>query len=102
EDGAHLVDVERLALGEALLDVDERDVGVVAGRQHLRRSRADVPRADDCDLAPRAHARPSPAPAPAGQSPAPPTPDAARGTVLSGPVLFALCPPAPHRERRPR
>ena len=32
----------------------------------------------------------------------PPPPDAARGTVLSGPVLPILCPPAPHRERRPR
>ncbi len=46
--------------------------------------------------------RPSPAPAPVGRSPAPPAPDAARGTVLSGPVLLVLCPPAPRRERRPR
>ena len=30
EHGAHLVDVERLALGQALLDVDEDDVRVVA------------------------------------------------------------------------
>ena len=30
EHGAHLVDVERLALRQALLDVDEDDVGVVA------------------------------------------------------------------------
>ena len=43
EDRARLVDVERLALGQALLDVDEHDVGVVAPRQLLRARRADVP-----------------------------------------------------------
>ena len=53
EHGAHLVDVERLALRQALLDVDEDDVGVVARREHLRARRADVPGADDGDLAPR-------------------------------------------------
>ena len=36
--------------------------------------------------------RPWPAAAPAGQSPAPPPPDAAGGTVLSGPVLRILFP----------
>src|SRR5215203_326187 len=46
--------------------------------------------------------RPSPASAPAGRSPAPPPPAAAGGTVLSGPVLLTLCPPAPHRQRRLR
>ena len=51
EDRAHLVDVERLALRQALLDVDEHDVGVVARREHLRAGRADVPGADDRDLA---------------------------------------------------
>src|SRR5206468_12150575 len=52
----HLVDVERLALRQAFLDVDEDDVGVVAGCKHLRARRADVARADHCDLAPLAHA----------------------------------------------
>ena len=55
EHGAHLVDVERLALRQALLDVDEHDVGVVALREHLRAGRADVPGADDRDLPPLAH-----------------------------------------------
>ena len=50
EHGAGLVDVERLALREALLDVDEHDVGVVAARELLRAGRADVARADDRDL----------------------------------------------------
>ena len=50
EDGAHLVDVERLALRQSLLDVDEHDVRVVARREHLRARRADVARADDRDL----------------------------------------------------
>ena len=50
EHGAHLVDVERLALGEAFLDVDEDDVRVIARREHLRAGRADVPGADDGDL----------------------------------------------------
>ena len=42
-----LVDVQRLAFGEAFLDVDERDVAVVASRELLRARRADVPRPDD-------------------------------------------------------
>src|SRR5215204_3228367 len=40
--------------------------------------------------------------APAGRSPAPPSPAAAAGTLLSGPVLLTLCPPALHRQRRPQ
>src|SRR5918992_341895 len=52
EDRAHLVDVERLALRQALLDVGEHDVGVVAPREHLRAGRARVPRPDDRDLPP--------------------------------------------------
>src|SRR5919108_858938 len=48
------------------------------------------------------HARPSPASPPGRQSRPPAPPDAPRGTALSGPVLPTLCPPAPHRERRPR
>ena len=55
EHRAHLVDVERLALRQAFLDVDEDDVGVVALREHLRARRADVPGADDRDLPPVAH-----------------------------------------------
>src|SRR5918995_5752038 len=35
--------------------------------------------------------------APAWRSPAPPSPAAAAGTLLSGPVLLTLCPPALHR-----
>ena len=56
EHGAHLVDVERLALRQAFLDVDEDDVGVVAGREDLRARRADVPCSDHGDLASTAHA----------------------------------------------
>src|SRR5438876_709709 len=51
-----LVDVERLALRQALLDVDEHDVGVVAQREHLCAGRADVAGAHDGDLPPAAHA----------------------------------------------
>ena len=51
EDGRRLVDVEGLALRQALLDVDEHDVGVVAPRDLLRGGRADVACADDGDLA---------------------------------------------------
>ena len=50
EHRAHLVDVERLALRQALLDVDEDDVRVVARGEHLRARRADVAGADDGDL----------------------------------------------------
>src|SRR5207247_7282543 len=57
EHGARLVDVQRLAGGEPLLDVDEHDVGVVAARELLRAGGADVPRADDRHLAPPAHTR---------------------------------------------
>ena len=53
EHGAHLVDVERLALRQVLDDVDEHDVRVVARGQHLRAGRADVAAADDGDLAAR-------------------------------------------------
>src|SRR5439155_26247655 len=75
---------------------------------------------DHGDPNPAPHARPSPAAAPAGRlpatapakpapsllagsveptpaCPAPPPSGATRGTVLSGPVLPILCPPAPHR-----
>ena len=58
EDGGGLVDVERLALREALLDVDEDDVAVVAARELLRAGRADVPGADDRDLPTHERARP--------------------------------------------
>src|SRR6266567_8298775 len=47
-------------------------------------------------------ARPSSASAPARRSRAPPPPDAPGGTMLSGPILLILWPPAPHRQRRPR
>src|SRR5262249_2598022 len=57
EHGAHLVDVERLALGQPFLDVDEHDVGVVALREHLRAGGADVAGSDDGDLAAAAHTR---------------------------------------------
>src|SRR5262249_49157339 len=52
EDGAHLVDVERLALRQVLDDVDEDDVRVVARGERLRARGTDVPRADDGDLRP--------------------------------------------------
>src|SRR5262249_21277827 len=61
EHRTHLVDVQRLPLGQPFLDVDEDDVRVVARRQHLRAGGADVPRADDRDFGPLAHAR-TPAP----------------------------------------
>ena len=50
EHGAHLVDVERLALRQALLDVDEDDVRVVALREHLRARGTDVPGPHDGHL----------------------------------------------------
>ena len=50
EHRAHLVDVERLSLRQAFLDVDEDDVGVVALRENLRARRADVPGSDDGDF----------------------------------------------------
>ena len=50
EYGAHLVDVERLSLRKVLLDVDEDDVRVVAGREHLRAGGADVACADHSGL----------------------------------------------------
>ena len=50
EHRAGLVHVERLALRQALDDVDEDDVRVVAARDLLRGGRADVPRSDDGDL----------------------------------------------------
>ena len=45
-----LVQVERLALRQALDDVHQHDVGVVTLGQPLRGRRADVARSDDCDL----------------------------------------------------
>ena len=51
---ARLVDVERLALWQALLDVDEHDIAVVAPRELLRARCADVPGPDDRHLAPLA------------------------------------------------
>ena len=57
EHSARLVDVERLSLGEPLLDVHERDVAVVAARELLRAGRADVARSDDGDLAAALHRR---------------------------------------------
>jgi aminoglycoside phosphotransferase (APT) family kinase protein len=44
------------------------------------------------------HSHPRPPAAPAGPSPAPPPARAPHGTQLSGSVLTALSPPAPHRE----
>ena len=55
EDGAHLCDVESLALGQALLDVDEHDVGVVTRREYLGTGRAHVPGADHGYLPAVAH-----------------------------------------------
>ena len=52
EHGAHLVDVERLALREVLDDVDEDDLGVVAAGQLERAGRAHVAGADDGHLPP--------------------------------------------------
>src|SRR6185436_5603015 len=57
EDRGGLVQVERLALREVLLDVDEDDIRVVAARDLLRRRRADVPCAHDGDLLPSCHTR---------------------------------------------
>ena len=57
ENGAGLVEVERLPLRQVLLDVDEDDVRVVAARDLLRRGRADVPGAHDGDLLPPCHTR---------------------------------------------
>ena len=42
--------VERLALGEALLDVDDDHVGVIAARELLHAGGADIPGHDDGDL----------------------------------------------------
>ena len=53
EHGPRLVQVERLPLRQSFLDVDEDDVGVVAPRDLLGRSRADVAGADDRDLSPQ-------------------------------------------------
>ena len=50
EHRAHLRDVKRLALRQALLDVDEDDVCVVAEREDLRAGRADVACAHDRHL----------------------------------------------------
>src|SRR5205823_6278568 len=99
EDGAHLVDVERLPLRQVLHDVDEDDVAVVAGGEHLRARRTDVAGADNRDLAPT-HTRAAsesmiasasslvqtaasdPKLAP-GASPSPPTRPAARSETMS-------------------
>ena len=50
EHRACLVDVQSLARGKALLDVDEHDVAVVAPRELLRARRADVSGSDDGHL----------------------------------------------------
>ena len=50
EDGGRLVDVQRLALRETFLDVDQHDVGVVAARELLRAGRTHVAGADNGDL----------------------------------------------------
>ena len=111
-----------VALPVEQADADERDAQVGRGLEVVAGEDAEPARVDRERLAqpelrrevgdeearvavrplPPAHARPSPAAAPAGRSPAPPPPGAAGGTVLSGPVLSTLFPPAPHRQRRPR
>jgi hypothetical protein len=48
--GARFEDVQRLALGQALDDVDQDDVGVVTLGETLGQGGADVARADDGDL----------------------------------------------------
>ena len=57
EHRSHLVDVERLALRQPFLDVDQDDVGVVARRQHLGASCADSAGADHGDFASLAQTR---------------------------------------------
>ena len=57
EHRSHLVDVERLALRQPFLDIDEDDVGVVASRQHLGAGRADGPGTDHGDFASLAQTR---------------------------------------------
>src|SRR6185295_3256888 len=52
-----LVQIERLALRQVLLDVDEDDVRVVAARDLLRRGRPDVACAYDGHLLPSCHTR---------------------------------------------
>src|SRR5207249_9875517 len=56
EHGSRLIDVECLALGQVLDDVDENDVRVVPPRQLLRDRGADRTGSDDRHLAP-AHTR---------------------------------------------
>jgi len=50
-DRARLEDVESLALGDALENVEQHDVGELLVREAARRRGADVPRADDADFA---------------------------------------------------
>jgi hypothetical protein len=52
EHGAGLCQVERLSLRQALHDVDDDDLGVIATGHLLRHRRADVSRADHSDPAP--------------------------------------------------
>ena len=57
EDAAVLLEVERLALGEALLlgDVEEHDVAELLARGERGQLAADVAGADECDLVPAGH-----------------------------------------------
>ena len=57
EDGAVLLEVERLALGEVLLlgDVEEDDVAELLARGQRGELAADVAGADECDLVPAGH-----------------------------------------------
>ena len=50
DDGAGLVHIERLALGQALDDVDQDDIGVAALGQPLGGRRAHIARPDDGHL----------------------------------------------------
>ena len=60
EDGAVLLEVERLALGEVLLrrDVEEQDVAELLVRAEPRELSADVACADETDLLAGGHGRP--------------------------------------------
>ena len=84
--------VRRVALEHAHVDAA---IGPTQEDREVEPCRAA---ADDLDP----HARPSPATATGRRSRPPPPPGAAACTVLSGPVLQILCPPAPHPQRRPR
>ncbi len=62
EQGAHLIDVEGLALGQPVLDVDQDDVRVVRTGDRFCAGRPDVPGADDRELGSGAHRSDSAAP----------------------------------------